>query len=251
MQKRISSALAALVLASAAATPAMADDHPAIKRAFSVPPSADLAYSIKARQKGFTLSGEAQLIWRAGDGKYSLNSESRAAIVGKLLENRSNGAIDAFGVAPAQFYEKRYRKEPYTVTFDRGAREIRFTDDSATYPINGGEQDRGSATWQLASVARAAPDKFVTGSEWPFFVAGRTNAAPWIFKVVGRDTIKTGVGELEAVHLSRTPPPGSRDQKLDIWLAPSQEWYPVRIRLSDDDDVIEQTLEKITRKTGG
>lgn len=247
MHKLMISAGAALLLATAASQ-AASDTHPALKRAFSVPPSADLAYSIKARQKGFTLSGEAQLSWRYGDGKYSLNSDSRAGIVGKLLENRSSGLIDAYGIAPAQFYEKRFRKEPYTVTFDRGAREIRFTDDSATYPINGGEQDRGTATWQLAAVARAAPDKFVAGSEWPFFVAGRTNALPWVFKVIGRETIKTGVGELEAVHLTRTPPPGSRDQKLDVWLAPSQEWYPARIRLSDDDDVIEQTLEKITRK---
>jgi hypothetical protein len=49
------------------------------------------------------------------------------------------------------------------------------------------------------------------------------------------------------VHAVRTPPPGSRDQKLDNWLAPAHEWYPVRIRLSSEDDVLEQTIEKITR----
>jgi hypothetical protein len=250
MQKTLATAVALFAMASALAdTPAQ--EHPAVKRAFSVPPSADLAYSIKARQKGITISGDAQLAWRSGEGKYSLTSESRASILGKLLENRSNGSIDNYGIAPVQFYEKRFRKAPYTVNFDRAAKVIRFTDGEETYPIKGGEQDRGTVPWQLASVARAAPDKFSNGSEWPFFVAGRKDAAPWVFKVVGRETVKTGVGDLETVHLSRTPPEGSRDQKLDIWLAPAQEWYPARIRLTDDDDVIEQTLEKVNKKPAG
>lgn len=246
MVKNLVAAVALFAMATAFAD-VPAQDHPAAKRAFSVPPSADLAYSIKARQKGITISGEAQLAWRSGEGKYSLTSESRASILGKLLENRSNGGIDNYGIAPVQFYEKRFRKPGYTVNFDRAAKVIRFTDGEETYPIKGGEQDRGTAPWQLASVARAAPDKFTTGSEWSFFVAGRKDAAPWVFKVVGRETVKTGVGDLDTVHLSRTPPEGSRDQKLDIWLAPAQEWYPARIRLTDDDDTIEQTLEKISK----
>ncbi len=246
MQKTLAAAAALFAMASALAD-VPAQDHPAVKRAFSLPPSADLTYTIKARQKGLTISGDAQLAWRHGEGKYSLASDSRASIIGKILENRSSGAIDSYGIAPAEFQEKRFRKAQYTVNFDRAARVIRFTDTDATYPIKGGEQDRGTVPWQLAAVVRAAPDKFTTGSEWPFFVAGRKDAAPWVFKVVGREKVKTGLGELETVHLSRNPPEGSRDQKLDIWLAPAQEWYPARIRLTDDDDIIEQTLEKVNK----
>jgi hypothetical protein len=249
MRTRSMAVIAGLMLAAAAGR-GMAEepDHPAVRRATSVPPSADLAYSVKARQKGFAINGEALSHWQAGAGKYALESESRASILGKLIETKSTGIVDNYGIAPLNFWEKRFRKDPYKVSFDRGARLITFSEaPTVTYPIKGGEQDRGTAPWQLAAVARGAPDKFVAGSEWSFFVAGRVDAQPWVFKVTGHETLKTGVGEIDAVHAVRTPPPGSRDQKLDIWLAPAHEWYPVRIRLSSEDDVLEQTIEKITR----
>lgn len=247
MRKILLAACAALLLSAGAR--AEETEHPSFKRPVSMPPSADLSYSIKVRQKGFSVGGDATVRWRAGAGKYTLESESRAPIFGKLLENRSNGLIDGFGIAPVQFYEKRFRKDPYQVSFDRATRAITFSDaKTASYPIKGGEQDRGTAPWQLAAVARGAPDKFVAGSEWQFFVAGRVDANPWTFKVLARETLKTGLGELDTVHLVRTPPAGSRDQKLDIWLAPAREWYPVRIRLSDGEDIIEQTIEAITRR---
>jgi hypothetical protein len=241
-------AVGGMVLMGALAS-AWALEHPVIKRAFDLPPSADLSYSIKARQKGFTLSGDALITWRVADGKYMVDAETRAMVVGKIMENRSEGAIDSYGIAPGSFYEKRFRKDATTTTFDRAGKTISFTDGTLRYPLKGGEQDRASATWQLVSVARGAPEKFVPGSEWVFFVAGRRDAEPWTFKVVKQEMVRSGLGEVEAVHVVRAPPPDSKDQTLDIWLAPSLEWYPVRLRFTDhDDEFVEQTLEKITKK---
>jgi hypothetical protein len=226
---------------------AWAAEHGAVKRRFDLPPSAELNYSIKARQKGFSLNGEAVIDWRVADGKYTLRAETRAMLVGKILENRSEGAIDSFGIAPVSFYEKRFRRDPWTTSFNRDSKTITFTESQVSYAIKGGEQDRSTAPWQLVSVARAAPDKFTPGSTWTFFVAGRRDAEPWTFKVLGRETVRTGLGEVSAVHLSKAPPPDSTDQTLDIWLAPSHEWYPVRLRFTDsDDEFVEQTLEKIS-----
>lgn len=235
-------ALVALAGAAGAAGPA------APKRAFSLPPSADLNYSIKARQKGISLSGEAQVSWRAGEGRYSVSSSTQASILGKIQENRSEGLIDGYGLAPARFTEKRFRKAPYTVTFDN--KTIRFTESTETYPLKGGEQDRGSVLWQLVALARGAPDKLVPGSEWRFFVAGRRDAGPWVFTVAKHEKIRTGLGEVDAVHLIKGPSPDSKEQKIDVWLAPAHEWYPARVRFSDQDDgeLVEQTLEKLTLK---
>ena len=42
------------------------------------------------------------------------------------------------------------------------------------------------------------------------------------------------------------PPPDSKEQALDIWLAPSKEWYPVRLRFTDnEDEFVDQTLQNI------
>lgn len=240
--------LLAGVLMAAMASGAAADVA-SIARPIDPPPSADLQYKIKARQKGMTLGGDALVSWRADPGKYSVVTESRAQILGKILENRSEGGMDSFGLAPAQFTEKRFRKEQTVATFDRGAKALSFNTGKQTYPLAGGEQDRASVQWQLAALARAQPEKFKSGSEWRFFVAGRKDGEAWTFKVGKREKISTGIGEVEAVHVERAPPSDSKEQHLDLWLAPSQEWYPVQLRFSDEDgEFVEQTLEKITRK---
>jgi hypothetical protein len=208
-----------------------------------------LIYTIKARQHGLGISGDATVAWRAGDGKYAIATESKVSIFGKVVENRSEGALDDYGLAPATFYEKRIRKDPSTTTFRRDDKTITFTDGNESYPIKGGEQDRTSAPWQLLAQARATPDKFKPGSEWAYFVAGRRDAEPWTFKVAGTETITTGLGEVSAVHLVKAPPPDAQGQQVDLWLAPSLDWYPVRIRFNDSDgDFVDQTLAKINKK---
>ena len=224
-----------------------------VKRAVELPPAADLAYELNAQQRGFGLKGEALIAWRNSgnsDNKYEVNVEARVPLIGKLTEYRSRGTIDSYGLAPDEFYEKRYRKDPTTTTFDRDSKTITFTDAKEPYVLKGGEQDRASVTWQLAAVARAAGEsKFKPGSEWTFVVAGRRDAEPWTFKVVKRDKIQTGMGELDTLLVTREPRADGKSESVDIWLAPGQEWYPVKLRFRDDDrETIEQTVTKITRK---
>lgn len=239
--------LACAPLAQAAADTAV--EHPSVKRPTSMPPSADLNYIITAKQHGLTINGTASVQWRVGDGKYAIVTESRAAILGKILENRSEGVIDDFGLAPLTFTEKRFRKEPYTTSFKRDAKTISFSVGDVSYPIKGGEQDRSSAQWQLAAQARATPDKFKPGSEWQYFVAGRRDAEPWSFKVIDTESVKIGGGEVQAVHLLKAPQADKEGQQVELWLAPSLDWYPVRVRFNDaDGDFVDQTLEKVVKK---
>jgi hypothetical protein len=237
------------LLAATLASAWAADEHPSSKRPFDLPPSAELTYELTARQSGFSLSGKATVTWRVGDGKYVVNAESRVAVLGKITENRSQGVIDSFGLAPTEFYEKRIRKDPTTATFDRASKTLSFTDGKQTYPLKGGEQDRASVTWQLVAQARAAGDSLRPGTQFAYFVAGRHDADPWIFKVLKREKVNTGMGDFDAVHIVRVETEAVKGQNLDIWLAPSQEWYPVKLRFADDDkDYVEQTVEKIVKK---
>ena len=216
----------------------------ALKRKTTLPPSAELTYSIEARQSGISVNGEAVLKWNVLQGRYSIATETRAMLVGKIHEARSEGTIDDFGLAPERFVEKRLRKDPTTTTFDRAAKKISFTESDVVYPIKGGEQDRSSVVWQLASIARGAPAKFKVGTEWKFLVAGRRDAEPWTFKVVKQEKVHIRDGDVPAFHIVRSPPPDAKGQKLDLWLAPSLDWYPVRLRFTDaDGDYIEQTLD--------
>ncbi len=242
-------ALLSLLAWGAFAITASAAERTAIKYKINLPPSADLAYTVKAKQSGLTLDGTTTIRWRAANKKFSIETETRAALVGKILEAKSEGTIDEYGLAPAVFTQKRFRKPQTTTTFDRRTKTITFTKSSQTYPIKGGEQDRSSAVWQLAAIARGAQSKFKPGSTWTFFVAGDDDAESWTFKVIKQEKIKTPLGDLNAFHVVSMPASDSKGQQLDIWLAPSQEWYPVRLRFTEDDkESIEQILQKISRK---
>ncbi|MFJ2989004.1 DUF3108 domain-containing protein [Collimonas sp. NPDC087041] len=224
-------------------------DHPTHKYKIDLPPSADLSYTIQAKQSGMTISGEGSLKWQVGDKRFSVNSETRAMIVGKILEASSEGAIDDYGLAPTQFVNKRFRKEATTTTFHRDSGTIGFSESADSYPLKGGEQDRTSIIWQLISVARAAPKQFKPGSDWTFFVAGMHDAEPWTFKVIKNEKISTPMGELDTVHIFKAPPPDAKDQQVDIWLAPSLEWYPVRLRFTEPNkDYVEQNLQQVSNK---
>ena len=249
MQRTRLTQLAAGTVLALAMTGVLAQEHLVIKRPFNLPPSADLVYKIAARKKGISLGGDALVIWRVGEGVYSAANTARASFLGKILDNRTEGAIDAFGLAPTRFHEKRFRKDATTATFDRAAHTITFNDGKLSYPLLGGEQDRGSAQWQLAALARAAPDKFVPGSEWKFFVAGRRDAEEWTFKVIGRESLITGMGSMPVLHFVRLPTPGGNTQHIDLWLAPAHEWYPVKLRIAEEDgEFVQQTIDQITRK---
>ena len=227
---------------------APAEHTAATVRKLSLPPPADLQYQITARQSGLTIDGTARVQWHWADGRFSVNSETRAAMFGKVFEVGSMGGIDALGLAPTTFVDKRLRKSATTTTFDRKTKTIRFSASSAAYPIKGGEQDRNSVIWQLISVARGAGSAFKAGSEWPFFVAGQRDAQRWTFNVGKPEKIRTALGVVNAVHVVRVPPADSKGQKLDIWLAPTMQWYPAKLRFTETDgDFIEQTLESIAK----
>jgi hypothetical protein len=241
--------LTTTLLVSTGAMAADAAQHPAVKRKTSLPPSAELRYTIEAKQSGLQVSGESLVKWSNANNKYSVTAETRAMMVGKILEASSEGNIDSYGLAPVSFVDKRFRREATTTSFNRELNTITFSQSDGSYPLQGGEQDRTSIIWQLIAVARGNADKFTANSEWHFFVAGPRDAEQWSFKVIGREKIKTKQGEVNAVHIFRAPPPDDQGQKLDIWLAPSSDWYPVRLRFTDPDgDFIEQTLSSVNKQ---
>lgn len=228
--------------ASATVVPAHA------KLRVNLPPPAELTYSIRARQRGITVEGSALVRWNTSGRNFSVTSETRAKLLGKILDARTEGIVDDYGLAPVSFNEKRFSKAATATSFDRSARIISFSAVDDTHPMQGGEQDRNSIVWQLVSVARAAPARFKPGSEWNFVVAGQRDADHWTFRVGKTERLSTPAGELDAVQVSRMPPDG-KGQQLDLWLAPQRDWYPVRVRFSDDSgDYIDQRLERIERK---
>lgn len=242
----LSCGLASVVAPAMAKTPIEKAPKSTQNKTFTPPPSADLSYTIKAKQKGLSLAGKANVEWRVTKDQYTMHADTRANLLGKILETTSVGSIDAYGLAPIKATEKRFRKQQTTTTFDRTSKSISFSASDAQYAIKGGEQDRNSAIWQLATLARSQPQKFKYGAVIPMFIAGAKEADPWKFKVLAKENINTELGKINALHVTKVIKRKSEDQKIDIWFAPGMNWYPVRIRFTEPEgDYIDQTISKV------
>lgn len=212
----------------------------------TIPPSAELKYDVEALRDGQMVYGSGKISWQSEGGNYTVNGEA-SILFFTLLSFKSTGMIDDFGVAPVLYSEKRFRRPETNTHFHRERNTISFSASTATYPRKGGEQDRASIVWQLTGIGRGAGEKFSPGAELEFFVAGVRDAAPWNVRVVGKEEIEIDSGKVVAWHVVRVPKPGSYDQKLDIWLAPQQEWYPVKLRFTETNgEYLDMLLSDLT-----
>jgi hypothetical protein len=74
-------------------------------------------------------------------------------------------------------------------------------------------------------------------------VAGVRDAEPWIVSVLGEETVEADGKPVAAIHLVRLPRPGTYEQRLDIWLAPTMHWYPVKLRFTEANrDTLDMSL---------
>lgn len=196
------------------------------------PPSVLLKYQVESSKDGRPIYGSGKIAWNARGGAYAINGEA-SVLFFTVLEFHSEGEFDSFGVAPLLYTEKRMRKPVTNTHFQSDPKVVSFSASTATYPRQGGEQDRATIVWQLAALGRGSGRLFAPGAQLDVVVAGVRDAETWDIRVIGLETIKIPAGEMQAWHLARQPRAASFDQKIDIWLAPQQQWYPVRIRYTD------------------
>jgi hypothetical protein len=94
----------------------------------------------------------------------------------------------------------------------------------------------------VIALIRANPDKAVTGQEWNYSWPDAAMPIRGLSRGSAMKPLQTAMGPQACLHLSKAPPADSKDQQLDIWLAPGLDWYPVRLRFSDaDGDFVDQT----------
>lgn len=214
------------------------------------PPSAELKYDVQALRDNQTVYGYGKITWQFDGKKYAVQGEAGVRMVFfdvTLIKFVSEGEMDDFGVAPEEYSETRFRRSKVATHFSRKTNLISYSASELNQQRKGGEQDRASILWQLAGLARGNSEKFAPNMEIPIFVAGLRDGEVWNIRVIGEEEIELGIGKTRTWHLSRTPRPGSYDQKLDIWLAPQHQWYPVRIRHTEvNGDYLDMSVSAIT-----
>jgi len=213
------------------------------------PPPAELRFSaVGMRKDGRSLSGSGTMQWRHDGQRYSLETEITALLF-TLAKNRSEGEFGSLGIAPNLYVEKRFGRSETNTHFQHQSKLISFSASTATIPSNGGEQDRGSWIWQLASLGRGDPGKFEPGLNMEMLVASARGVDAWRIKISGKENLKLPDGEVTTWRLSVIPGAQSFDKQFDLWLAPDRYWYPVRLLHEDKNgNRVELSLIKISAK---
>jgi hypothetical protein len=164
-------------------------------------------------------------------------------VLGRLS---SEGVSGDTGIEPARASETRAGRATAT-SFDARTGQIAFETGGPSAPATLGVQDRASVLVQLAAIGRAAPAQFPDAVR--IAVAGAAAVQVEEYQLIGEENVETGIGTLAAWHLAQLAAPGH--PRLELWLAPSQDWLPVQLRLTRaDGSASTQVLASAERPVG-
>lgn len=206
-----------------------------------LPPPVTLRYELRRGR----LTGSGDLFWRPDGARYTLRLEGW--VVGlNVLTQESSGTLEAHGLAPQRFTDRRARRPMVAANFEREAGRIRFSGPSTELPWQAGVQDRLSWMIQLAAVAEAGPQRLAAGERVVLRTVGaRGDDSVWAFRSLGPEPLTLFGERLETLHLLREPR-HAYDTRVEVWLDPARHHLPVRATLgSGDEDLLELRLREL------
>jgi hypothetical protein len=151
--------------------------------------------------------------------------DARMACV--LQPLRSRGSIVADGLRPTEFEDRRSRREARRHEFDAA-------DKAPTLE----RQDQLSLAWTFAF----APPRGTVNVR----VADGKRISAYVYKVVGRERVKTPAGEFDGLKLVKQK--DNADAKsTEVWLAADRNFLPVRVLIVDKEGTrMDQVATKIS-----
>lgn len=208
----------------------------------TLPNSATLEFNASGQVKGFQYSAGAQLQWQH-DGQYY---QARQSISMFLLGERaqtSEGLITPKGLQPLNFSDKGRKTQ--SAAFDVASGKAHYSGGQTDAAIGDGVQDRLSVFLQLSALMAAAPEKYPPGTLIELTTSSARSAVRWQFRVGASEALELPFGGVMALRLDKLPGKSSNDQRGSVWLAPSMQYLPVRIKLTQgQDDFVDLQLKK-------
>ena len=193
-----------------------------------MPDPARLRYALRMGVGAAARQADATLTWQhdAEGYRLALDADERGA---PLIAQHSSGVFDAAGLSPEQFSDQRRGRRARSASFQRDSGRVTFSSARVEQPAWPGVQDRLGWIVQLAAIARAAGR--VPPEVALFVVDARGAGDVWTFASQGVDTIPGPAGPVDAVRLLREPL-RRFDWRIEAWLDPALDFWPVRLRMS-------------------
>lgn len=170
-----------------------------------------------------------------GKGLFALSARGKA-------KRSSQGAIDVRGLAPREFRDQRGDGPLGVARFDWVKKVLTRERDgrTETEPLPERAQDRLSFAYGFAFAPPGNGEREVS-----VHMADTRGMSRHRYAIAGREMLKTGAGEFEALKLVKQREPGD-DRGTEIWLAPKRDYLPLRVLVIERDGTrLDQLLTRI------
>lgn len=172
------------------------------------------------------------------DGKtYKIVSEAKttgiaAALYRLNIVRESRGRITAKGLLTESYSEVRNGKPKRSARFDWEKRQAQLIDGEHQQSVELPEH-----TWDNTSLGY---NFAFAGLETAPFSANLTDGrriTHYDYRIVGKESLDTELGKMDTIHVQKIQPPDDK-RGFDVWVAPAHHNLPVRIRYSEKDGTV-------------
>jgi hypothetical protein len=218
---------AAVVVAS----PAAAEPPPRIEITFAL--TRDGSTMAEVTELLQYSAGNYQLTetWK-GKGFYALLGSARRQSIGTI----ENGVL-----RPREFFDERSGRDTARAWFDWKAQTLtmQYKGNRGVEPLPPNAQDRLSFLLALSLVPGSKSDSV------SYSIADGKGLSRHTYRLVGRERIKTPVGEFDTIKAARQ---GDDRETAEVWLAQQYSYIPVRLLVVDRDGTrMEQLPTRISQ----
>jgi hypothetical protein len=220
-------------------------DVPRVQKLSFAPPVL-LIYDGKGEERGFIkYAASGELLWSPDGSRYNARLEISAWGF-RVRTWSSKGDLTDGGLRPLRFGDKPRGAELAT-HFQREKGIISFSANNPDVPLQAGAQDKLSAILQLSALVAGEPERYTSGTSIAFQAADAHRAELWNFKVGATEALELPGGMVTALKLSKEPTV-EFDQRIEVWLAPDLNYFPVRLRITEANGAFADLLWRKTQK---
>ena len=166
------------------------------------------------------------------DGKrYEVYSDTipkgLAALFIDTIRREAKGSITENGLRPVSFIERGRKKGIRAAEFDWTNNRLRLIHGESNQVVDlpKGSIDQASLPYAFAFAGKI-PDDF------SIHVTDGRRIKEYEYRIIGRERIKTALGEIETIHVQRRPDPSTK-RSFEFWVAVEQHYLPVQVRFTD------------------
>ena len=211
--------------------PQAAQDNALVAKAGDFPENIQINYKLTGQERGLNYYASGYLKWQvkpanSSPRNYEAELNVRAFLIGSRVW-RSQGVLTGDGLAPKR-YSDTWRSER-AAHFDPDLRQISFSGNTPSAPLQAGAQDQVSLFIQMAAAVVA--QNFKTDTELNIQTATSRDAVNWRLTYKSDEPIEVKGERLETQKWVCLPR-GKYDSQIELWLSKSHGGMPVRIKIT-------------------